>query len=260
VSRKRWLAETNLSVLSTGLFLILILQPWRWRRYIPYNVRLSSNSWRYNLSPLSEPQTQLIIYNWWMRSLTYVTSVSRSQWGKSRCPHQRETWTWETQPSARLCCLTYGVSNSLCRDITLRNTCRHCNVVILWRMQFSCHKDKWQGCPIYSFVVNNYSPQFSIGSRTCLTGLSAVYLKRGAILFKCFWVLRMGHAVALWLKHYAKSRKVAGSKPDEVNEFFFSICLILPAALGPGVYSASNRNEYQKQKNNVSGEYSEAGA
>jgi hypothetical protein len=32
----------------------------------------------------------------------------------------------------------------------------------------------------------------------------------------------------------------------------FSIYLILPAALGPGVYSASKRNEYQKQKNNVS--------
>jgi hypothetical protein len=28
----------------------------------------------------------------------------------------------------------------------------------------------------------------------------------------------------------------------------FSICLILPAALGPGVYSASDRNEYQKQE------------
>jgi hypothetical protein len=28
----------------------------------------------------------------------------------------------------------------------------------------------------------------------------------------------------------------------------------IPAALGPGVYSASNRNEYQKHKNNVSGE------
>jgi hypothetical protein len=28
----------------------------------------------------------------------------------------------------------------------------------------------------------------------------------------------------------------------------FSIYLILPAALGPGVYSTSNRNEYQKQK------------
>jgi hypothetical protein len=30
--------------------------------------------------------------------------------------------------------------------------------------------------------------------------------------------------------------------------------VILLVALGPGVYSASNRNEYQKHKNNVSGE------
>jgi hypothetical protein len=37
--------------------------------------------------------------------------------------------------------------------------------------------------------------------------------------------------------------------------FFFLIYLILQAALGPGVYSACNRNEYQKHKNNnVSGE------
>jgi hypothetical protein len=55
------------------------------------------------------------------------------------------------------------------------------------------------------------------------------------------------------LRHYVTSRKVTGSRPDEVNDFF-SIYLIVPAALGPGVYSASNRNEYQKQKNNVSGE------
>jgi hypothetical protein len=39
-----------------------------------------------------------------------------------------------------------------------------------------------------------------------------------------------------------------GSIPDEV--IFFLIDLILPAALGPEVYSASNRNEYQKYKNN----------
>jgi hypothetical protein len=32
------------------------------------------------------------------------------------------------------------------------------------------------------------------------------------------------------------------------------IVLILPAALGPAVYSASNRNDYQKQKKNVCGE------
>jgi hypothetical protein len=36
----------------------------------------------------------------------------------------------------------------------------------------------------------------------------------------------------------------------------FSIYLIIPVALVPGVYSASNRNEYQKQKNKVSGEQS----
>jgi hypothetical protein len=48
------------------------------------------------------------------------------------------------------------------------------------------------------------------------------------------------------------------SIPDEE---IFSIYLILPAALGPGIYSASNRNEYQQQKNsNVSGEKSAAAA
>jgi hypothetical protein len=47
--------------------------------------------------------------------------------------------------------------------------------------------------------------------------------------------------------------KVVGSRTDEVNEFF-SIYLILQAALDPLVYSATNRNEYQKQKKNVSGE------
>jgi hypothetical protein len=40
--------------------------------------------------------------------------------------------------------------------------------------------------------------------------------------------------------------------PVEVTDF--AIDLILPAALGPGVYSASNRNEHQKQKYNVSAE------
>jgi hypothetical protein len=40
----------------------------------------------------------------------------------------------------------------------------------------------------------------------------------------------------------------------EAYEVDFSIYHILPAALGPVIYSASNRNEYQKQRNNVSGD------
>jgi hypothetical protein len=38
-----------------------------------------------------------------------------------------------------------------------------------------------------------------------------------------------------------------------VNKLF-SIYLTLPAALGLGVHSVSNRNQYKKQKNNVYGE------
>jgi hypothetical protein len=46
---------------------------------------------------------------------------------------------------------------------------------------------------------------------------------------------------------------------EPISELIFSIYLILQAALGPGVYSACNRNEYQKQKSSVSGELSVAG-
>jgi hypothetical protein len=48
--------------------------------------------------------------------------------------------------------------------------------------------------------------------------------------------------------------KRSGFPTGWVTLFLFSICLILPAALGPGIYSLSNGNEYQKQKNNISGE------
>jgi hypothetical protein len=44
-----------------------------------------------------------------------------------------------------------------------------------------------------------------------------------------------------------------GSRLHELNEFF-SIYLMLLDALSRGVHSASNKNEYQKQENNVSEE------
>jgi hypothetical protein len=50
------------------------------------------------------------------------------------------------------------------------------------------------------------------------------------------------------------------SRVGEPMSELFPVCLIFLAALGPGVHSASNRNEYQKQTNIVSGEYSAAGA
>jgi hypothetical protein len=45
----------------------------------------------------------------------------------------------------------------------------------------------------------------------------------------CIFVL----VTTSWLRHYATSRKVAGSSPEEVMDFF-QFYLILPAALDPG--------------------------
>ena len=51
--------------------------------------------------------------------------------------------------------------------------------------------------------------------------------------------LEPGTAVAQWLTCCATNRKVAGSIPADVSESFRS-------HYGPGVDSASNRNEYQE--------------
>jgi hypothetical protein len=59
--------------------------------------------------------------------------------------------------------------------------------------------------------------------------------------------LGAGHA------NYAARRKVSVSRLDEIK-FSFSIYLILPATLGLVVHATSNRNEYPKQNNIVSGE------
>jgi hypothetical protein len=76
----------------------------------------------------------------------------------------------------------------------------------------------------------------------------------------CFFFLSiLGHTVAQWLMSYATNRRVADSRPDEVNAFF-RFRLILPAVLDSGVYTASNINKYQIEKNNISGEKSTAGA
>jgi hypothetical protein len=62
-----------------------------------------------------------------------------------------------------------------------------------------------------------------------------------------YWFWRTTRII---LRHYSTSRKMMGSRPDEVN---FSS---LPNPSGhtrPWGHSAYNRNEFQKQKNNVSG-------
>ena len=55
----------------------------------------------------------------------------------------------------------------------------------------------------------------------------------------------MGTAVAQWLKCCATNRKVAGLIPASVIGFFIDI-KFFRSRYGPGVDSASNRNEYQE--------------
>jgi len=55
----------------------------------------------------------------------------------------------------------------------------------------------------------------------------------------------LGTAVAQWLRCCATNRKVAGSIPAGVSGFFIDI-KSFRSHYGPGVYSTSNRNEYQE--------------
>ena len=55
----------------------------------------------------------------------------------------------------------------------------------------------------------------------------------------------MGTAVAQWLRCCATNRKVAGSNPTGVSGVLIDI-KSFRSHYGPGVDSASNRNEYQK--------------
>jgi hypothetical protein len=66
----------------------------------------------------------------------------------------------------------------------------------------------------------SYVPCLSPCSKACLTDC----FHSSAQIWKCFDMLSctnmlMGHAVA-YRRHYATSRKVVSSRPDEVNEFF----------------------------------------
>ena len=58
-------------------------------------------------------------------------------------------------------------------------------------------------------------------------------------------ISKEGTAVAQWLRRSATNRKVAGSIPAGVSGIFIDI-KSFRLHYGPGVDSASNRNEYQE--------------
>ena len=71
------------------------------------------------------------------------------------------------------------------------------------------------------------------------------YFTRMCIDIYATVLLISGTAVAQWLRCCATNRKVAGSIPAGVSGFFIDI-KSFQSHYGPGVDSASNRNEYQE--------------
>jgi len=59
-------------------------------------------------------------------------------------------------------------------------------------------------------------------------------------VYKFYWT-----AVAQWLRRCATNRKIAGSIPASASGFFIDI-KSFRSQYGPGVDSASNRNEYHE--------------
>ena len=65
------------------------------------------------------------------------------------------------------------------------------------------------------------------------------------VIISCDKLVILGTAVTQWLRCCATNRTVAGSIPAGVSGFFIDI-KPFRSHYGPGVDSASNRNEYQE--------------
>ena len=88
---------------------------------------------------------------------------------------------------------------------------------------------------------------YSIQSLVFIAENQCVYcaVRTRSLNIKETTVIILGTAVAQWLRCCATNRKVAGSIPAGVIGFFIDI-KSFRSHYGPGVDSASNRNEYQE--------------
>jgi hypothetical protein len=60
------------------------------------------------------------------------------------------------------------------------------------------------------------------------------------------WAYELCPSSGILAVQYNSLKRYSELNEYKVNGQFRALHLILPATLGPGVYSASNRNEYQK--------------
>jgi hypothetical protein len=97
----------------------------------------------------------------------------------------------------------------------------------------------------------------SINIISCPSSVVSVYIflrTNGTVDWPQLWNTKRSYVFKIKGTRWRSEDSMLQARRSRVRDpmrrrFSFSIYLILPAALGPGVYSASNRNEYQKQKN-----------
>jgi hypothetical protein len=103
-------------------------------------------------------------------------------------------------------------------------------------------------CCSRAYVARPYQLFYRIGSNFVpnFKNVKNCKLKKISCVFKILRHINTawGTWYRSWLRHYAISRKVAGSSPDEVDLFNWP---------NPCVDSASNRNEYQGSPRGVKG-------
>ena len=110
------------------------------------------------------------------------------------------------------------------------------------------HDDIIQTDMYSTFRHHFYTCTDMIGRLWCFGGSTIPCLTLKTIL--CAVQIRTvpinaGAAVAQWLRCCATNRKTAGSIPASVSGFFIDI-KSFRSHYGPGIDSASNRNEYQE--------------
>ena len=97
-----------------------------------------------------------------------------------------------------------------------------------------------------NFIISNQEKCLNSSTRN-INPRNKHHINRQNASMQCFneeYILCWGTAVAQWLRRCATNRKVAGSIPVGVSGLFIVI-KSFRSHYGPGIDSASNRNEYR---------------
>ena len=107
-----------------------------------------------------------------------------------------------------------------------------------------CHlEDKWRkACAQFIACGESTAVEGAVQHAVFVWGIDEAFQLVQVLLEL---VPRKGTAVARWLRYCATNGKVAGSIPAGVIGIFIEI-KSFRSHYGPGVYIASNRNEYQE--------------